>query len=60
MAHKAPGKSYRKGLSLVDIIKMFPTTRPRNSGSSRPGGPMVRVARTATATAYSIRSPIAP
>ena len=24
MAHKAPGKSYRKGLSLVEIIKMFP------------------------------------
>ncbi len=24
MAHKAPGKSHRKGLSLVDITRMFP------------------------------------
>ena len=24
MAHKAPGKSFRKGLSLVDITRMFP------------------------------------
>ena len=24
MAHKAPGKHYRKGLSLVEIIRMFP------------------------------------
>ena len=24
MAHKAPGKSFRKGLSLIDITRMFP------------------------------------
>ena len=24
MAHKAPGKHYREGLSLVEIIRMFP------------------------------------
>ena len=24
MAHKAPGKAYRKGLSLVDLLEMFP------------------------------------
>ena len=24
MAHKAPGKSYRKGITLADIFKMFP------------------------------------
>lgn len=24
MAHKAPGKSFRKGISIIDIFKMFP------------------------------------
>ena len=24
MAHKAPGKHYRTGLSLVELVKMFP------------------------------------
>ena len=24
MAHKAPGKHYREGMSLVEIIRMFP------------------------------------
>ena len=24
MAHNAPGKHYREGLSMVDVIRMFP------------------------------------
>ena len=24
MAHKAPGKSHREGMSLVEILRMFP------------------------------------
>ena len=24
MAHKAPGKHYRKGITLVELFKMFP------------------------------------
>ena len=27
MAHKAPGKHFRKGLSLIQIIEMFPTDK---------------------------------
>ena len=24
MAHKAPGKHYREGISLIDLLEMFP------------------------------------
>ena len=24
MAHKAPGKAFREGISLIDLFKMFP------------------------------------
>ena len=29
MAHKAPGKSFRKGISLVQIFRMFPIPQPK-------------------------------
>ncbi len=28
MAHAAPGKAYRKGLTLVQLTDMFPTEEP--------------------------------
>ena len=29
MAHKAPGKSFREGISLVQIFRMFPIPQPK-------------------------------
>ena len=42
MAHQAPGKHYREGLSLVELTQMFPTTQKPNGGSLRRAGPMAQ------------------
>ena len=42
MAHKAPGKAYRKGISLVDLFGMFPddaTAEAWFAGTRWPNGP---------------------
>ena len=44
MARDAPGRHFRKGLSLVGD----PTMRPPSGGSSKFDGPVVRAARIAT------------
>ena len=34
MAHKAPGKSFREGISLVQIFRMFPIPQPKRQSLS--------------------------
>ena len=40
MAHKAPGKAFRQGLSIKALFKMFPDDERRNGGSRKSGGRM--------------------
>ena len=47
MAHKAPGKHYREGMSLVEVMRKFPDDAAAGGGSRRFAGRMVRTARTA-------------
>ena len=47
MPKKAPGKSYREGLSLTKLFKMFPDAKPPNDGSLKPVGRMASPALTA-------------
>ena len=54
--HKAPGKSDREGITLIELAKMFPRTiRRRNAGLSRSDG--ARQASTARVAAPSTGSP---
>ena len=36
MAHKAPGKSFREGISLVQIFRMFPDDATAEAWVRRP------------------------
>ena len=38
MSHNAPGKHYRKGLSMVELTKMFPDDETAEPGLSRRAG----------------------
>ena len=45
MAHKAPGKHYRKGLTLIELARMSPITQRQSAGSSKRAGPTACTAR---------------
>ena len=51
-----PGISYRKGLTLFDIIDMFPMKIRQSSGCLNNAGRMVLSARTAILITYSLTS----
>ena len=45
----APGKFFRKGISLIELFEMFPTMQPPKRGSSNLVGRKVSVAPIAIA-----------